>query len=71
MFLRSPLSWLLYEKPGFQGRVIALEEGPTEHIANMWADQEAGTKEQLNPPVPAAPMTMGSIRLAVRVRETL
>uniref|UniRef100_A0A3P8UIG5 Beta/gamma crystallin 'Greek key' domain-containing protein n=1 Tax=Cynoglossus semilaevis TaxID=244447 RepID=A0A3P8UIG5_CYNSE len=29
---RISILWLLYEKPGFQGRVIALEEGPTEQI---------------------------------------
>ncbi|TNM95962.1 hypothetical protein fugu_017045 [Takifugu bimaculatus] len=58
--------WLLYEKPGFQGRIIALEEGPTEHIVNMWVDQEPGSKDQPNPPMPAAPMVIGSVRLAVR-----
>lgn len=61
-------SWLLYEKPGFQGRVVALEEGPTE-LANEWAepepDQEVGPDEI---PVPTKPMVIGSIRLAVRVR---
>lgn len=62
-------SWLFYEKPGFQGRIIALEEGPTEHIVNMWADQEPGSKDQPNPPMPAAPMVIGSVRLAVRVRN--
>ncbi|XP_017331139.1 beta/gamma crystallin domain-containing protein 1 isoform X3 [Ictalurus punctatus] len=58
--------WLLYEKPGFQGRVVALEEGPTE-LANEWAepepDQEVGPDEI---PVPTKPMVIGSIRLAVR-----
>ncbi|KAM7376595.1 hypothetical protein PAMP_006318 [Pampus punctatissimus] len=50
--------WLLYEKPGFQGRVIALEEGPTENIVNIWAEEET-----MNP---TAPTVIGSIRLAVR-----
>uniref|UniRef100_A0A3Q1IJV6 Beta/gamma crystallin 'Greek key' domain-containing protein n=1 Tax=Anabas testudineus TaxID=64144 RepID=A0A3Q1IJV6_ANATE len=27
--------WLLYEKPGFQGHVIALDEGPTELLFNL------------------------------------
>ncbi|KAF4084464.1 hypothetical protein AMELA_G00129050 [Ameiurus melas] len=58
--------WLLYEKPGFQGRVVALEEGPTE-LPNEWAepepDQEVGPDEI---PVPTKPMVIGSIRLAVR-----
>lgn len=58
-------SWLLYEKPGFQGRVLALEEGPTHHVVNMWADE--GPPDQMSQP-PAAPVTIGSVRLAVRVR---
>ncbi|XP_017267424.1 beta/gamma crystallin domain-containing protein 1 isoform X2 [Kryptolebias marmoratus] len=52
--------WLLYEKPGFQGRLIALEEGGTE-LENMWADP-APEAEPHNVP----PMIIGSIRLAVR-----
>ncbi|TNN62029.1 Absent in melanoma 1 protein [Liparis tanakae] len=56
--------WLLYEKPGFQGRIIALEEGPTEDIGNMWAREE--TPATLDQMVPTAPMVIGSIRLAVR-----
>ncbi|XP_027130693.1 microtubule-associated protein futsch isoform X2 [Larimichthys crocea] len=59
--------WLLYEKPGFQGRVIALEEGPSEHIINMWAEEGTPTTlDQMGQPVPTAPMIIGSIRLAVR-----
>ncbi|KAM8916257.1 uncharacterized protein crybg1a isoform 2-T2 [Spinachia spinachia] len=59
--------WLLYEKPGFQGRIIAFEEGPTEHIVNMWAEEGAPTTlDQTGQPVPTAPMVIGSIRLAVR-----
>ncbi|XP_059209545.1 titin homolog [Centropristis striata] len=59
--------WLLYEKPGFQGRIIALEEGPTDHIVNMWADEGTPmTQDQMGQPVPTAPMVIGSIRLAVR-----
>ncbi|KAM7403968.1 hypothetical protein PAMA_004402 [Pampus argenteus] len=53
--------WLLYEKPGFQGRVIALEEGPTENIGNIWAEEET-----MNQPVLTAPTVIGSIRLAIR-----
>ena len=64
----SLFSWLLYEKPGFQGRVIALEEGPAEHIVNIWADDRtAKTLDQTGQPVPTAPMVIGSLRLAVRV----
>ncbi|KAF7230691.1 beta/gamma crystallin domain-containing protein 1 isoform X2 [Nothobranchius furzeri] len=50
--------WLLYEKPDFQGRIVALEEGNTE-LENMWVEPET---EPDNIP----PMTIGSIRLAVR-----
>ncbi|XP_053700696.1 microtubule-associated protein futsch-like isoform X2 [Synchiropus splendidus] len=58
--------WLLYEKPGFQGRVIALEEGPTEHLENMWAEEEApSTPDQMGQPA-KSPMVIGSLRLAVR-----
>ncbi|XP_062378478.1 beta/gamma crystallin domain-containing protein 1 isoform X2 [Sardina pilchardus] len=52
--------WLLYELPGFQGRTVALEEGPIE-LQNMWAEPE--------PPglaMPTTPMKIGSMRLAVR-----
>ncbi|XP_070776778.1 microtubule-associated protein futsch [Enoplosus armatus] len=59
--------WLLYEKPGFQGRIIALEEGPTEHMVNMWAEEGTPTTlDQMGQPVPTAPVVIGSIRLAVR-----
>ncbi|XP_042244892.1 uncharacterized protein crybg1a isoform X1 [Thunnus maccoyii] len=59
--------WLLYEKPGFQGRIIALEEGPTEHMVNIWAEEETPTTvDHMDQPVPTAPIVIGSIRLAVR-----
>ncbi|XP_036928407.1 uncharacterized protein crybg1a isoform X3 [Acanthopagrus latus] len=59
--------WLLYEKPGFQGRIIALEEGPTEHIVNVWAEEGSPTTlNQMGQPVQTAPMVIGSVRLAVR-----
>lgn len=57
-------SWLLYELPGFQGRTVALEEGPIE-LQNMWVEPE--------PPglaMPTSPMKIGSIRLAVRVSDS-
>lgn len=61
-------SWLLYEKAGFQGRIIALEEGPTEHIVNVWAEEGTPTTlDQMGQPVQTAPMVIGSVRLAVRV----
>ncbi|XP_062323967.1 beta/gamma crystallin domain-containing protein 1-like isoform X2 [Osmerus eperlanus] len=52
--------WVLYEKPDFTGRCIALEEGPMD-LTNVWA--EPGPPE-LHPPVEPA-MVIGSIRLAV------
>ncbi|XP_047466880.1 beta/gamma crystallin domain-containing protein 1-like isoform X2 [Mugil cephalus] len=63
--------WLLYEKPGFQGRVIALEEGPSEHIVNMWAEEGTTTTlDSMGQPIPTEPMIIGSIRLAVRDYST-
>ncbi|XP_072546109.1 uncharacterized protein crybg1a isoform X2 [Salminus brasiliensis] len=58
--------WLLYEKPGFQGRSIALEEGPTE-VVNEWAEPDPGQEVGPNGmPLPTKPIVIGSIRLAVR-----
>ncbi|XP_028981587.2 uncharacterized protein crybg1a isoform X2 [Esox lucius] len=58
--------WLLYEKPGFQGRVIPLEEGPME-LVNVWAEEVTpGALDETGRPVPTSPMVIGSIRLAVR-----
>ncbi|XP_040920916.1 beta/gamma crystallin domain-containing protein 1-like isoform X2 [Toxotes jaculatrix] len=51
--------WVLYEKPDFQGRSIALEEGGIE-LTNMWAEPGLETESNNN-----RPMTIGSIRLAV------
>ncbi|XP_057678702.1 uncharacterized protein LOC130907528 isoform X2 [Corythoichthys intestinalis] len=52
--------WILYEKPDFQGRCIALEEGGLE-LTNEWADPETNT---------TSPMLIGSIRLAIRDYST-
>lgn len=54
-------SWVLYEKPDFQGRTIALEEGGIE-LNNVWAENSAETEPQND-----SPMVIGSIRLAVWV----
>lgn len=54
-------SWVLYEKPDFQGRSIALEEGGTE-LTNEWAESGLETEPHNN-----LPMLIGSIRLAVSV----
>lgn len=56
-------SWVIYEKPGFQGRSIALEEGGIE-LTNMWADPGLQTEPQNTPPA-----VVGSIRLVVCVSE--
>lgn len=53
-------SWVLYEKPDFQGRLIALEEGGIE-LTNEWADSGLETDPEHQP------MVIGSIRLAVSV----
>lgn len=54
-------SWILYEKPDFHGRSIALEEGGIE-LTNVWAETEVETEPHNSPP-----MLIGSIRLAVWV----
>ncbi|KAM7367795.1 hypothetical protein PAMP_014070 [Pampus punctatissimus] len=51
--------WIIYEKPDFQGRSIALEEGGIE-LTNEWAESGPETEPHNNPP-----MLIGSIRLAV------
>ncbi|XP_055361484.1 uncharacterized protein crybg1a isoform X2 [Betta splendens] len=58
--------WLLYEKPGFQGRVIALEEGSMELIVNVWAAEATTTAvDERGQVVPTEPIVIGSLRLAV------
>ncbi|XP_072217758.1 uncharacterized protein [Leuresthes tenuis] len=52
--------WVLYEKPHFEGRIIALEEGNV-NLENVWAEPGPETEAQNSPP-----MLIGSIRLAVR-----
>ncbi|XP_054474144.1 beta/gamma crystallin domain-containing protein 1-like [Anoplopoma fimbria] len=51
--------WVLYEKPDFQGRCIALEEGGIE-LTNIWSEPGPEAEPQNNPP-----MLIGSIRHAV------
>lgn len=55
-------SWILYEKPGFEGRCIALEEEGVTELPNQWAEEGEET---------SAPVVIGSIRLAVRVSDLL
>ncbi|KAK7153015.1 hypothetical protein R3I93_011053 [Phoxinus phoxinus] len=62
--------WLLYEKPGFQGRSIALEEGSVD-LANEWAETEpSGEMGPNSLPLPTTPLVIGSIRLALRDYRT-
>ncbi|CAB1340523.1 unnamed protein product, partial [Coregonus sp. 'balchen'] len=43
--------WVLYERPGFEGRSIALEEGPIE-LTNVWADAgPPGSHPHVDPPI--------------------
>lgn len=56
---------MLYEKPGFQGRTVALEEGSLE-LANVWAEPGPEVEAQND-----TPMQIGSIRLAVSVSARL
>ncbi|XP_067283612.1 beta/gamma crystallin domain-containing protein 1 [Pseudorasbora parva] len=49
--------WILYEKPGFEGRCIALEEEGVIELPNQWAEEGEET---------STPLVIGSIRLAVR-----
>lgn len=58
-------SWMLYEKPDFQGQTIALEEGGIE-LNNVWAENDADTEPQ-----DGSPMLIGSIRLVVWVNKNL
>ncbi|RVE66363.1 hypothetical protein OJAV_G00106610 [Oryzias javanicus] len=59
--------WLLYEKPGFQGRTLPLEEGLADQIVNMWAEEETlETPNQTDQAAPTSPVVIGSLRLAVR-----
>ncbi|XP_051974298.1 beta/gamma crystallin domain-containing protein 1 [Xyrauchen texanus] len=49
--------WILFEKPGFEGRCIALEEESIIELPNEWAEEAGQT---------CTPMIIGSIRLSVR-----
>lgn len=49
---------MLYEKPGFQGRTVALEEGSLE-LANVWAEPGPEVEAQND-----TPMQIGSIDTA-------
>lgn len=60
-FIRS---WILYEKPNFEGHSIPLEEGELE-LAGLWAiDDILERKEEEES---AKPVVIGSIRHVVQV----
>ncbi|KAI7791869.1 hypothetical protein IRJ41_011899 [Triplophysa rosa] len=49
--------WILFEKAGFEGRCIALEEEEIGELPNEWAEEAGQT---------SVPFVIGSLRLAVR-----
>ncbi|XP_073722287.1 uncharacterized protein crybg1b isoform X1 [Misgurnus anguillicaudatus] len=49
--------WILYEKPGFEGRSIPLEEEELVELPNEWAEEAGQT---------SVPFVIGSIRLAIQ-----
>lgn len=62
-------SWILYEKPNFEGHSIPLEEGELE-VAGLWGVEDiVERKEEAEPAEaePAKPVVIGSIRHAVKV----
>lgn len=57
-------SWILYEKPNFEGHSIPLEEGELE-LAGLWGiDEILERKEEEESP---KPVVIGSIRHVVQV----
>nr|XP_014342661.1 PREDICTED: absent in melanoma 1-like protein [Latimeria chalumnae] len=51
--------WIMYEKPQFQGKKCALEEGNFE-LANLWKEEEDNPDKELKP------VKFGSVRRVVR-----
>lgn len=49
--------WILYEKPGFEGRSIPLEEEELFELPNEWAEEAGQT---------SVPFVIGSVRLALQ-----
>lgn len=68
------LSWILYEKPNFEGHSIPLEEGELE-LTGLWGiedvlerNEEAESVEAESEEAESAkPVVIGSIRLVVQV----
>lgn len=61
-FLKFILSWILYEKPNFEGPSIPLEEGELE-LTDIWG---AGTSEEQSDCKSQNPAVIGSIRHVVK-----
>lgn len=62
VFIIIILSWILYEKPNFEGPSIPLEEGELE-LPDIWG---AGTSEDQNECKSLKPAVIGSIRHVVK-----
>lgn len=61
-------SWILYEKPHFEGPSIPLEEGELE-LTNLWGEEQpSDNKEECKSAVPAV---IGSIRHVVKASKNL
>lgn len=58
------LSWILYEKPNFEGHSISLEEGELE-LTGLWGMEDILEKNE--EAESAKPVTIGSIRHVVQV----
>lgn len=61
-FLKFILSWILYEKPNFEGPSIPLEEGELE-LTDIWG---AGISEEQSDCKSQKPSVIGSIRHVVK-----
>ena len=59
------LSWILYEKPNFEGHSIPLEEGELE-LSGLWGIEDILERNE-DEAVSPKPMVIGSIRLVVQV----
>lgn len=65
-FLQFILSWILYEKPNFEGPSIPLEEGELE-LTDIWGP---GTSEEQTDCKSQKPAVIGSIRHVVKASNT-
>lgn len=61
------LSWILYEKPNFEGPSVPLEEGELE-LSDVWG---ASTSEEQNECKSLKPVVIGSIRHVVKASNVI